>query len=198
MKNINTIRVFFAVLPTGEACDSLCRLIAILKKRSHDHSIRWTPVKNLHITLQFLKDLQQKHTMPLIEEVRAQLKKLSIFQLQLGQLYAFPTVEHPRIISLTVEPQTALMTLSDTIGNTMRGLGYPVESRPFQGHITIARLPHNKLQADLFSHLHLPVVAPIPVHEIYLIESRPDKVGSKYITLDKFNLNQNQPESDSQ
>lgn len=190
MKKINTLRVFFAVLPPGEVRDSLSRLIAILKKRSHAPSIRWTAVKDLHMTLQFIKDLQQKHTMPLIEAVRFQLKNQPTFQLQLGHVCAFPTVEHPSVIALTVEPQTALMTLSNTIGKAISALGYPIESRSFQGHITLARLHHNKLQADLFSHPHAPVVAPIPVHEIYLIESRPDKVGSKYIILDKLDLNQ--------
>jgi 2'-5' RNA ligase len=142
--------------------------------------------------LQFLKGLQQEHLNPLTELVRTQLKEIPSFWLQLGHLTAFPTREHPRIISLTVEPHTVLMTLSNAIGQAMSVLGYPVESRLFQGHMTLARLHHDKVQADLLSLIHFPIIPPIPIHEIYLIESRPDKEGSHYIPLAQFDLNHNQ------
>ena len=192
---MNTIRIFFAVMLPVEVCVPFLKPLGILKKAIRGHSIRWTSVNHFHVTLQFLKDLQQKHTMLLIEEVQTQLKNMSAFQLQLGQLSLFPTPELPRIISLTVEPQTVLMAMSNTIGKAISALGYSVESRPFQGHITIARLHHDKLQADLLSHIHFPVIKPIPVHKIYLIESRPDNEGSNYVTLAQFTLNQNQPDS---
>lgn len=192
MKNINTMRVFFAVIPPSTVCDSLSRSIAALKKQTHGHSIQWMPINKLHITLQFLNELKHEHLTPLNELVCSQLKKMPSFQLQLGHLAAFPTSKNSKIISLTVEPHTALLTLSQTIGQAMSVLGYPVESRPFHGHMTLARLHHDKLQTDLFSQILMPSIPPILIREIYLIESRPDKEGSQYLPLAQFYLNHHQ------
>lgn len=186
------MRVFFAIIPPKTVCDFLTMSIATLKKGICGHFVQWTPTNHLHVTLQFLKSLQPTHLIPLTELVRLQLKNIPSFQLQLGHLTAFPTPENPKIIALTVEPYKVLMTLSNTIGQAMGILGYPAESRPFQGHITLARLHHDKLQPDLLSLTHFPITLPILINEIYLIESKFDKEGAHYIPLAQFELNCNQ------
>ena len=188
---MNTIRVFFAINLPSPTCDFLIKPLAALKKAFPGHSIRWTVAQHLHVTLQFLSALPQEQLASLIDTVRIQLKNRESFQLQLGHLEAFPTQMCPRIISLTVEPQTMLMDLSNEIGQVMRALGYPVEPRSFKGHVTLGRLPQDVFQVDLLTKTHFPVIPPIPVHEIYLIESRPDAAGARYITLAQFPLNQN-------
>lgn len=188
MKNSNSLRVFFAVVLPNTVYDSLFKSLETLKKEIGDHSIRWMPIHQLHVTLQFLKRLQKADLASLIELVRVQLKNISDFQLHTGILTTFPTSKNPGILALTVEPHTVLMTLSNIIGQAMDVLGYPVETRPFQGHITLARLQHDKLQIDLFSPVDIP---PMLIQKIYLIESRPDQAGSHYIPIAQFELNHN-------
>lgn len=166
----------------------LSATMAALKKSIPAHSIVWNAVNNLHVTLQFLNGLQQKHTSALIDHVRSQLKNMPAFQLKLGDLEMFPTLEHPRIISLTVEPQAVLMELSNTIGQAISALGYPVESRLFQGHITFGRLHHYKPKAALLSQIHLPDIPAITIDKVYLVESKPDQKGSNYHILAQFDL----------
>lgn len=184
----NTLRVFFAVVPPREVHDSLSRLLRILKKRIYSHSIRWMHVEHLHVTLQFLGELQKEHLISLTELVRTQLKNIPSFQLQLGHLTIFPTKENPGIISLTVEPHSLLATLSSAIGQAMNVLGYPVESRPFQAHMTLGRIHQEKLQTEFFSCFDLPNIQPTLIREVYLIESRPGQEGSNYVPLAQFKL----------
>lgn len=187
------MRVFFAVVPPKSIRDYLAGAMSILKKGVGGHSIRWTPVADLHVTLQFIKALQQVDLVPLTERVRSQLKNVPSFQLQIGHPMVFPNPELPSIISFAVEPHTTLVTLSNVIGQAVGALGYPVESRLFQGHMTLARLHHEKIHTNVFSSLNMPIIPPILINEIYLIESKPDKNGPHYIPLAQFDLGADSP-----
>ena len=61
------IRIFFAVELSLDIKQKLAGLITILKKKSKTNAIRWTMPENLHITLQFLKEVRSEHLEQLIQ-----------------------------------------------------------------------------------------------------------------------------------
>ena len=163
-------------------------ILNILKRSAPEHSIRWINRENLHITLQFLKKIEPEDVNPLIEQVRTELKNTRAFQLELHHLEWFPEPRDPKILSLAVGPQDILRTLSATIGHAINALNYPVESRPFRGHMSIGRLPYRRPQSASLSTIKLPVIPPAFINELYLIESKPNNGPTSYYPLAQFNL----------
>ncbi|MCL9684953.1 RNA 2',3'-cyclic phosphodiesterase [Legionella maioricensis] len=185
---MNTIRAFFAIMPPQSMHDPLENILKTLKHATPEHSIKWINIKNLHITLQFLKKVQTEDVNPLIEQVRAELKNTKSFQLELNHLEWFPGPRHPKILSLAVGPQDILAALSATIARAITALNYPVELRPFRGHISIGRVPHRRPQPTLLTTIKLPALPPVFINELYLIESKPDNGRTSYLPLAQFSL----------
>lgn len=186
---MSTIRAFFAIIPPKSMSDLLSSVLESLRQSSPEHFIRWAHVENLHITLQFLKNIQPEHVIPLIEKVQIELKNTPTFQLEFHGLEWFPAPDHPKILSLAVGPQNSLTPLSATIGHAISALNYPVESRPFRAHMSIGRLLNNSSkQKVLLNQIKLPTIPPITINELYLVESKSSKGESNYSSLAKFNL----------
>ena len=69
-------------------------LESLLKSLIHADSqqfIKWTDVEKLHITLQFIKNIQRADVDPLIKQVNARLKNNTAFQLQFDNSPYAPT-----------------------------------------------------------------------------------------------------------
>ena len=186
---MSSIRVFFAIIPPKTMNPLLITILESLKQSLPEHWIRWTHVDNVHITLQFLKSIQSQDVPPLIERVHSELKNTPKFQLDFHGLEWFPSVEHPKILSLAVGPKDILKNLSAIIGHAISALNYPVESRPFRGHMSLGRLPKfNLQQKNLLDEIRIPVIPPIFISELYLMESKPSKGGINYHPLAQLNL----------
>ncbi|MBA2652608.1 MAG: RNA 2',3'-cyclic phosphodiesterase [Tatlockia sp.] len=183
------IRAFFAIMPPKSISDGLTSVLESSKQSLPQNLLRWVHPQKLHITLQFLKNIQPKDLTPLIEKVRLELKKTPPFQLEFGGLEWFPTAKHPSILSLAVGQEACLMPLSAAIGCAISALNYPVESRPFRGHMSLGRvLHHHSLEVELLQQIKLEFIPPILIDEIYLIESKPSKEGREYYPLARIAL----------
>ena len=137
------IRIFFAIDLPESMKERLGNFINTLKKKSKSHAIRWTKPENLHITLQFLAEVQTEHLAALIENVRAEIdEKMTLPTLTMGTLHLFPNPYRPRVIVLDLTPQEELKMLSGLIGHGIKATHYAIETRPFRGHLTLGRIKH--------------------------------------------------------
>lgn len=186
---MNTIRSFFAIKPPSSIQENLSVILAELKQSVPHHFTRWIDIEHLHITLQFLKSTQSEQVPDIINSMQILLKETPAFQLELGSLEWFPSIAHPKIISLAVGPQEVLTTLSTAIGIELKALNIPIETRAFKGHMTLGRLsPHHNLQKELIlDHIKIPPVPPVLIDELFYFESKPAR-GSNYIPLARFEL----------
>lgn len=193
-----TLRLFFAIVFPRETQVRLSSSLKTLQRCMLSDYIRWVHVEKMHITLQFLGNLPQEQLMLVTENARAVIKNIPAFQLELGHLEWFPSVRHPKILSLSVQPQAALATLSDTIGKALIALNVPVESRPFRGHMTMGRVIRHGLHYDVLGAIRIPDIPPVMVNKIHLVESRFERGGQNYFPLAEFKLasSQNKIKSD--
>ncbi len=193
-----TLRLFFAVVFPRETQVLLSSSLKMLQRCMLSDYIRWVSVEKMHITLQFLGSVPQEQLMLVTENARAVIKNIPAFQLELGHLEWFPSVRHPKILSLSVQPQAALVTLSDTIRNALIALNVPVESRPFRGHMTMGRLLRHGLHYNVLDTIQIPVIPPVWINKIHLVESRSGRGGQNYFPLAEFKLasSQNKIKSD--
>lgn len=103
-----------------------------------DHSgLRYTPQKQLHLTLLFLGECTT-------EEKNVIIGKLSDitfnpFELMISDLGSFPDRKNPRVIWAGVKKNPDLPKLQKQISSTLKGFAEENENREFHPHITLAR-----------------------------------------------------------
>lgn len=185
------MRTFFAIVPPEDILNHISQVIASLKERMQNPSleaIRWVRIENLHITLGFLGQIDQNDLMTLMEGVRASVKNVPRFILELGSLRGFPSEENPKILSLFVKPNEALRALSTKIGQAILAINYPIETHPFRPHMTLGRIKKPKSFSQKIADFSCKPVPAMDVNAFYLIESKPGKGESNYYPLSKFDL----------
>lgn len=185
---MHTVRAFFAIVPPKEIQIHLLRVLNALKKIVPSDDIRWVPVENLHVTLQFLGQFHLDDVKPFIEKVREELKYFSPFQLELGSLTWFPDEKRAKIMSLTMKPQLILTTLAHMIADVISTFHYPVESRPFRAHMTLGRLLTVNTTKVSLPQIKLPLIPHFIVDTIDFLESKAYTGKTSYISFAKIKI----------
>lgn len=183
----NMIRAFFAIEIPTTTKDKIHELIAPLRKQYTPQIIRWVQPQNLHITLQFLAALEEKDIPRLITSVSTEIKNTHPLEVFLGPIELFPTTHHPRVISLSVEPNEPLSELSAAIGRGITAVNYPIETRRFRGHLTLGRVIDHHAQLTL-PDIDMENREAIAVRNIVLFQSKPGRDGSRYTPLSVISL----------
>lgn len=146
------IRTFLAVELPAPLKQALTRLQADVRNRvscelSPAMRIQWVRPAAIHLTVKFLGDIPEDHVEALQSAVGDTLRSLTPFSIDVAGLGVFPDLRAPRVlwVGLTGSPigkgsSAALPHLAKTIERSVEGLGYPPEARPFNPHLTLARI----------------------------------------------------------
>ncbi|MCG2713166.1 MAG: RNA 2',3'-cyclic phosphodiesterase [Candidatus Omnitrophica bacterium] len=136
----NTLRAFIAVDITSEIRKELFRLQSELKK-SLKGNISWVELKNIHLTLRFLgqiNDEQLEEIKKIVEETGKKIKK---FNLGLGLIRAFPDVSNPRIVWVGINYGfKQLNEINAELEDKLEIINFTVREKHFHPHFTIARV----------------------------------------------------------
>jgi 2'-5' RNA ligase len=184
------IRIFFALDLPDATKENISRIISLLKKKAKSHGIRWTKPENLHITLQFLAEVNSSHLPLLSDAVRKVVHDApSSLQLSFGGLQLFPNPYRPRVIVLEIEPQAELARLAEKIGSGITASNYPIDSRPFRAHLTLGRIkqPH-EVDLRFLNEVEIPLLESLLIKEVVLFRSEPHPEGSSYSVLERIKL----------
>lgn len=184
------VRVFFAIDLTDNIKNRLAVYIESLKKISKSKQIRWTRPENLHITLQFLAEVNGAHIDTMINNVNAELASaIQPFQIGLRSIHLYPDPHRPRVLVIDVVPQDTLTQLSKLIGSGIQKSGYEIEARPFRAHMTIGRIKTAQMNTlNFLADIDPPSTNQIDVNEVVLFKSEPHPDGSHYIPLQRIRL----------
>lgn len=180
------MRVFFAVMLPESLCKALSPILVRLKEVMTEEDLRFVAPENLHLTLQFLKDLHPEKVQTLIKKVQAATNSIAPFNLQLCHLEWFPSERHPRYLTLIPKKQKPLIKIAAQLGSIISELGYPLEKRAFRGHLTLARLKKDKSSWMSLSPYQGYTLPQTPIHNFSLMESRPTKEYRQYFSLAEF------------
>jgi 2'-5' RNA ligase len=159
-------RLFLAVWPPAQAVEQLRML-----PRANQPGVRWVPPANWHVTVRFLADADPT-------EVRSSLagKTLPSVTAELG-----PVVRRLGQ-SAVVVPVGGLDELAAVVGAATAGIGRPPDRRPFNGHLTLARLRHGAT-CDLVG---TPVAAEGRIAEVVLVRSALTHEGASYEVIGRW------------
>ena len=188
------MRLFVAIeIPAAVAAttlDLIARLQRTAVKLAPQSRITWLTAERLHITVRFIGHVEE----PKADAVRAALAATPFaerFDLTIAGVGTLPARGTPRVISVGVTAgRDDLVALEKLVSRQLRIADVTPEERPFNPHLTLARVREaaGLRAAALLEGLRDVVIGTIPVEAITLFESRLSPKGPTYVALQRTQL----------
>jgi 2'-5' RNA ligase len=182
-------RIFIAIKIDPE--EELLKMISSLKTGLKNESIKWTETSNIHITLVFLGDTEEKRIKEIDVILSGICSGFGSFDLSLSGAGIFRSLRDPRIIWTGINNSKELNDLNKLISVKLRETGTHLEERPFSPHLTlgrIKRLTDTHELARLIENYKDKEIQRVRVSEIVLFESVLRPEGPVYKPLGRYSL----------
>ncbi len=150
--------------------------------------VRWTSLQNLHLTLQFLGDVDEKR-IPVLKQIINRLGTSGIQDsLVFTNIGAFPSVSAPRVIWLGIKQNDLLRKMQKRLTFDLILNEFTADQKKFKPHLTLGRVKENaNVSAGMISSLEgiraNLTITPSPLDRIILFESRLKPGGPEYSAL---------------
>lgn len=184
------IRTFIAI----DVSDRVRRVAGstISQLESATQSIRWVPPHNVHITMKFLGDVDETDIYQVCRRTANAVRDCPATEVTCRGIGAFPTLERPRTVWLGIDdPDDRLVDLHRRVEQGLSSLGFPLEQRRYQPHVTLGRTRYGRRDVEeLVKRMStLQVEAgPVAVDELVIYASEPGPDGPAYTVLGRAPL----------
>ena len=176
------MRLFIAI----ELPDAVKMILTRL--RADIPGARWVPMEQIHLTLDFLGEVDDAASKLLADELVA--IRAPEFFLRFSGTGCFPNRNRPRVLWVGLEPEPLLISLASQVRKAALACTIPQEERPFFPHITLARLkfPANRDVDAFLDQSRQPEIPPIIVGEFILFQSLLTPQGAIHTPIRGFPL----------
>ncbi len=180
------IRAFIAIKIPADIQEKLGGIQQKLKQ-SEAH-VSWVNPENIHLTLQFLGNIEEEKIPQIVSQLEESVKIVSPFQLQVGYAGAFPNLSYPRVIWIGVTDNEAgsLKLLRTELSSRLAKIGFKREDGRFKPHLTLGRVRSQKNRSNLLRAIEAIVniwVGEVFVDVVYLIRSELKPTGAEYTDI---------------
>jgi 2'-5' RNA ligase len=175
------LRTFIAV--TIEPTPELRAVLADLSELAP--TVRPVAADKLHVTLKFLGDTDENLIPQVAEIVRKAAQERPAIEVRLTGLGAFPHAARPAVVWVGLQGADLFIELAAELDSQLGLLGFLRESRPFQPHLTLARIkakPPRELGAYLAQHGTTPF-GTAWIRSVDLFHSNLERTGARYTVL---------------
>jgi RNA 2',3'-cyclic 3'-phosphodiesterase len=182
-------RIFIAIKVEPGA--ELLKMISTVKELLGAENIKWVDPANIHITLAFLGDTQEKRIKNLDNMLKESCRGYHEFDFLLAGTGVFKNFRDPRVIWVGIKSQEKLSKLYDIIAYGLNEIGMGIEKRQFRPHLTLGRVKSVKDTENLKKVLEKfrdTEFQKVLVKEVILFESILLQTGPIYKSLDIFPL----------
>ena len=165
----------FIALPIQESTRK--QITGILTEESFRKlPVRWTSLQNLHLTLQFLGDVNEKR----IPDLKQILNRIHVpgkpEPLHFTTVGSFPDSAHPRIIWLGIDRAESLIRIHQQITADLTRNGFEADRKPFKAHLTLGRIKEgcttgNIIVSSVQKRFDTAAVDDSPMENVVLFES---------------------------
>ncbi len=179
------MRTFIAVEIPEKERKTIWELIIEQKKKNLP--IKWVEFQNLHITLKFLGEIDEKKLDRILDILSTISSRTKSFKISLENIGCFPGIRNPRVLWIGVNHGgNELIKLATEIENDLYKIGFKKEDKKFHPHLTIGRIKtpctvedimNQKIKTELFD-----------VKEFILFKSMLQPSGPIYEKLKNFPL----------
>ncbi|NYG54385.1 RNA 2',3'-cyclic phosphodiesterase [Nocardioides perillae] len=137
------MRVFVALRPPEEAVEHLADFLEP-RREAAPPGLRWSLVEQLHVTLAFAAELEERRLDDLLEGVAAAAARRRPVPTRVAGGGAFPDVGRAKVLwaGLDLAPDDAaeVDALAAGVRTAVARAGAPVDGARFRPHLTVARL----------------------------------------------------------
>lgn len=102
-------------------------------------NVKPSPIQQLHITLRFIGDVDEKRIPEVVGCVRRACDGTGPFTVDIEGAGCFPNSKRPSVVWVGARSGGNLETLSERISEELSGKGFDFDDKPFKGHITVGR-----------------------------------------------------------
>jgi 2'-5' RNA ligase len=186
------IRSFIAIDLPDDVRAAIEEAQTRLKGEDFGVKISWTKIVNLHLTLQFLGNIEEG----VVDEFKTALRSVAAqhqpFEISVRGGGAFPNEKRPRVIWVgCADNGNRLKALALAVHEAMQPFGFTYEHRGFSAHLTLGRikLPHpDAALTRAMDSLKDTAFGTLRVEAIHLFESQLHPEGSIYTKLSSHAL----------
>ena len=182
------MRAFIAIEASAKVRAAVSALVTELENRVQ--KARWIPPGNLHLTLRFLGNSDEKIASTLSDELGSIVSECASFRLEFRGIGFFPSPRRPRVLSALIpQPPRELQALYRRVEAAVSQHGFPPERRAFTPHLTFARLrsPSGDLR-EIQAELENRALGHVSVDEVIVFESVLKRSGAVYHAMARLPL----------
>jgi len=186
----DTIRAFIACKLPQRVIASIEDLQNHLKK--YGFSVRWVRPKNIHLTLKFLGNIKTADVETVGDVLKKAVSGFVPLVLEASGSGAFPNLHRPHVLWTGITGQTKeLQHLQKAIENRLHPIGFPKETRPFTGHLTMGRVKGSINRRTLQQAIEAQSgyrSGPFTADRVFLFRSDLKPTGSEYTQLREIEI----------
>ncbi|MBF0558658.1 MAG: RNA 2',3'-cyclic phosphodiesterase [Nitrospirae bacterium] len=183
------MRCFIALEVSEEVRHSIARAIEAVKGLSRN--VRWIPPDHIHLTLKFLGEVSDAMAIKIEEQLAMLCRRHGPFVITVSGTGGFPSLRRPNVLWAGIDKSGPLTLLHRDIEQSMAGLGFGMENRPFSPHLTVARVKSSAGLEDVIREwlkFKDAVFGTVTVAESLLMKSTLKPDGAEYSRLAGFKL----------
>ena len=160
-----------------------------LRRRAPEARVQWVRTESMHVTVKFLGDIAEDGLRDIEQALALVAGHHAAFSIEIRGLGVFPAGRAPRVLWLGLAGGTdRLMPLAQSLDEALAELGYPRERRPFQPHLTLARIKdHGREVGDALGQTGMlagpAAVGGLEVSALSLMKSELRPAGAVYTRL---------------
>jgi 2'-5' RNA ligase len=184
------IRSFVAIELPDDVRSALADLQTDLKAQAPPKAVRWTRPTSIHLTLQFLGDVNQVQVEAIADAMRGVCAEQTPFAFELKGVGVFPNPNRPRIVWVGVtEPSGTLVAVQKGVSQVLVPLGFELEKRAYTPHLTIGRAARHAGRrelaevGELITRSDVGTLGQVYVKQITLMKSDLQPTGAVYSPL---------------
>lgn len=188
---MSKIRTFIAINASEKVSNNVMRVVDRLADSKAGY--RWVAPESLHLTLNFVGDVNDIEVPELCKLVRSAVEHLPRFDLSLKGVSAFPNPEQPRVIWIGVdEGSEAMKTMYRELENALYEWGVNKDRKAFVPHMTLGRVARdgrwNDALLETMHRLRNHDGGFCTVREVIVYSSYLDRSGPTYTPMSRIKL----------
>ncbi|MEX2225886.1 MAG: RNA 2',3'-cyclic phosphodiesterase [Dehalococcoidia bacterium] len=191
----SSLRLFVAIELPDATKSQLTATAEALKHSGIDAGLRWVRPEGVHITLKFLGAVDAQRVEAISTALRIGLQDAPPFDLRPDTIGSFGGRRNLRVVWVGVGGDTAALTaLAAAVERALVPLGFATEQRPFNAHLTLARVQDDTPASEReriamgLARVPVPPFTMFHVQHISLMQSTLGRGGAVYQALNTFAL----------
>lgn len=185
------IRAFLAIEPPE---DILRKISGLQEKLKHEIGgrISWTKPQGQHLTLKFFGDISREDINSISVAAQKRVAAEQKLNLKIEKMGVFPDARKPRVLWCAVAGDVEkLINLQKKLDGDFAAIGFPAEDRPFQAHLTLARIKDPREltgMSEALKKYNAFTAGEFTADKLVLFQSNLSPQGAVYTKLAEFAL----------